>query len=374
MQNPSLLESRQDLLDAAVTLEIPDRVPIVYQGEAFSPAYMGVSLADYAGKPDVAVRTTLAAMDRLAGCDALNSVPTGRIGVQLAGLWMTRFLVPGRDLPNDALWQAAEGEDMSAEEYEAVIRDGWPAFVEGFLPRVLDPADVAEDEAWFEAGFARAVEAVRAHGYVPLTGAVVATPFELLCGARSMQQFYLDLFRRPEIVARATERMLPDVVAAMLAGAQACRLPCVWVGGWRSASGMLTESVWQQFVFPQLKVVVRALVDAGYTPILHFDQDWTRALSHLLELPARRCILQLDGMTDIRAAKDLLGSHMALMGDVPPAILVTGTTTEVRTYVRDLIRDVGVRGLLVAPGCDAPFNARPENMEAMVAAALEYGS
>lgn len=41
---------------------------------------------------------------------------------------------------------------------------------------------------------------------------------------------------------------------------------------------------------------------------------------------------------------------------------------------RDLIRDVGPEGLLLCPGCDAPINTKPENMEAFVAAGREFGS
>jgi uroporphyrinogen-III decarboxylase len=42
-------------------------------------------------------------------------------------------------------------------------------------------------------------------------------------------------------------------------------------------------------------------------------------------------------------------------------------------YVRDLIRDVGPTGLILCPGCDAPIDARSENMEAMIAASKEFG-
>ena len=37
---------------------------------------------------------------------------------------------------------------------------------------------------------------------------------------------------------------------------------------------------------------------------------------------------------------------------------------------RDLF---GNTGLILCPGCDAPINTKPENMEAFVAAAREYG-
>ena len=65
---------------------------------------------------------------------------------------------------------------------------------------------------------------------------------------------------------------------------------------------------------------------------------------------------------------------MAIMGDVPAALFAAGTPDDVYEYVRDLVRDVGPTGLLLCPGCDAPFNTRPENMEAFVAASREYGA
>ena len=64
---------------------------------------------------------------------------------------------------------------------------------------------------------------------------------------------------------------------------------------------------------------------------------------------------------------------MAIMGDVPCSLLSTATPDQVYDYVRDLVRDVGPTGLILCPGCDAPMNTKPENMEALVAAGLEFG-
>jgi uroporphyrinogen-III decarboxylase len=61
------------------------------------------------------------------------------------------------------------------------------------------------------------------------------------------------------------------------------------------------------------------------------------------------------------------------MGDVPAPLLSTGTPDDVYAYVRALARDVGPTGLILCPGCDAPIDAKPENMEAFAAASLEYG-
>ena len=98
-----------------------------------------------------------------------------------------------------------------------------------------------------------------------------------------------------------------------------------------------------------------------------------RDLARLRELPPRACVLNLDGMTDIRRAKEILGDRMALMGDVSPALLSAGTPDEVQRYVRDLARDCGPTGLLLCAGCDTPLDALPANVEAFVSAARELG-
>jgi uroporphyrinogen-III decarboxylase len=78
-------------------------------------------------------------------------------------------------------------------------------------------------------------------------------------------------------------------------------------------------------------------------------------------------------MTDMRKAREVLGDHMAIMGDVPSVLLAAGEPDDVYKYVRDLIADIGTKGLLLCAGCDAPINAKHENMMAMYEAGREYG-
>ena len=108
--------------------------------------------------------------------------------------------------------------------------------------------------------------------------------------------------------------------------------------------------------------------------MLHWDQDWTRDLVRLQELPAKKCILNPDGMTDLKKFKELVGDRMAMMGDIPASLLAAGTPDDVHKYVRELVELFEGTGLLLCPGCDAPINAKPENMEAIVEAAHKYGA
>ncbi|MDE3077634.1 MAG: methyltransferase, partial [Chloroflexota bacterium] len=60
-------------------------------------------------------------------------------------------------------------------------------------------------------------------------------------------------------------------------------------------------------------------------------------------------------------------------GDIPASLLAAGTPEDIRAYIRDLVELFDRTGLLLCPGCDAPINAKPENMEAFVEASQEYG-
>ena len=204
------------------------------------------------------------------------------------------------------------------------------------------------------------------HGYVPMMSGVTTIPFEILCG--------LHLYRRPDKVKAAMDAMIRSQIETAYMIAEITGTNRIWVGGWRSASALLAPKIWDEFVFPYLNQVVRALADKNIISILHFDQDWTRDLERLRELPARKCILNLDGMTDIRKAKKILGDHMAIMGDIPSVLLKTGTPDDVYKYARDLIRDIGPTGFLLCPGCEAPIDAKAENMEAYVAASRDFGT
>jgi uroporphyrinogen-III decarboxylase len=362
-------------IQKTVALEPVDRIPFVFMGSAFAPRYLGVSIAEFCADPELRVDVTLEAMDRLGGhFDGINMLPAGRIHAALSGMWLSRVAVPGRDLPEDSLWQVDEAEVMTADDYEAIIEQGWSSFLRGYMPRVIDVAELDANRAWLGANLSAVVRRFRDSGYVPVSCGATTIPFECLCGGRSMQEFYLDLHRIPDKVKAALDVIQPDLIRAGLETARRSGVPAVWVGGWRAASAMLSPKMWNEFVFPYYLELVRRLAEQEIVSVLHFDHDWTRDLSRLRELPARRCILNLDGWTDIRRAKEILGDHMAIMGDVPAPLLATGTPDDVYGYVRDLARDVGPTGLILCPGCDAPIDAKPENMQAFVAASLDFGS
>ena len=191
-------------------------------------------------------------------------------------------------------------------------------------------------------------------------------------------EFFLDLVEEPELVKAAMDKafefLFANYVATLDALPAAARaVTGAWVGGWRAAPYMLSHDTFMEFCWPYLEKLVMATLERGVLPILHFDSNWDSELETIATLPPRSCILMLDGATDPRKAREILGDRMCLMGDVPSQMLAYSTPNEVYEYTTKLIDDVGHdTGLIVSSGCDCPLNAKDENVDAMIQATIDY--
>jgi uroporphyrinogen-III decarboxylase len=372
MNNETLYQERYERVQKAIRLEPVDQIPVAYLGPAFTARYTGMPLAEYCEDADAALQVTLSAAKRL-DVDAINSLVVGRMPLILILSWLSHVKIPGRELPPDELWQVEEKQVMTAEEYDFITENGWQAFLDTHLPKVADPDYLQESISWSMANAGRGVPLFRENGIVTISSGALTIPFEHMCGARSMSSFFIDLYRMPDRVQAAMDRAMPEIIAGGIALVKALGADGAWVGGWRAASGLVAPKLWNRFVWPYYLKIIDALVAENITPVLHFDQDWTRDLIRLQELPAKKCILNPDGMTDMRKFKELLGDRMAMMGDVPASLLSTGTPDDVHAYVRNLVNLFGGRGLILSSGCDIPVDAKAENVEAMVAVGKEFG-
>jgi hypothetical protein len=359
------VDTRLDRIRKAVALEAPDRVPVVLEYSGFAAHVTGTPMADFLRTAPASLEAMIETFSAIGGGDAINYGSFWPYG--LCHLFLSKVRVPGVDLPDDEMWQVVETELMKRDDYDRICDEGWPSFYASFLAeRVLDdvPADYLPPRwqsldvlgAWAELG-------------VPvLTGGDIAPPAELLCGARSMVPFFIDMVEIPDTLDRVMEAMAPHL-SGVISSAKKNGYPCVWVGGWRGAPFLMSPATWNRFIWPYLRDLTLEVLEQGMTPILHLDSDWTRELEHFRELPRGTSILALDGETDIFKAKEILGDHMCIMGDVPAAMLYGGTPDDVYAYSSRLIRELGPEGFILQSGCDIPTNAKLENVKAMVAAA-----
>jgi len=350
-----------------VALEEPDHIPVVLEYSGFAAYATGTGMADFLGSPAKNLETMIAAWKLIGGADAINYGSFWPYG--LCYDFMSKVAVPGIDLPDNEMWQVVETELMRRADYDRLLDLGWPDFFNEFMTQrilqdvpqqYLPPARKSPDvqKAW------------RAEGVPVLSGGDVTTPFELLCGSRSLLKFSMDLMEIPDKVAAAMDAIAPHLAGAAIRRAANRGYPLVWIGGWRTAPCMLSPKMFMRFVWPYFRKLVGEVTDAGLIALLHLDSNWTRELERFRELPKGKCIMALDGETDIFKAKKVLGDHMCLMGDVPASMLYLESPEAVAAYCAKLIHELGPSGFILQSGCDIPANARLENVKAMVAAAV----
>lgn len=346
----------------AVALKTPDRVPVVPNGPAWPARFLGVKMTDIATTPEVSYQRIITAYSSLGDIDGIQS-PAYDVST-LSTMWLSRVKVPGRDLPDDALWQVDEAELMTLEDYDRIVEEGFGPWVQRYYRERLPGTVEAFDR--FAKTVPDAIAMCREKGLVPLSPLVATIPYEVFCGGRSMKECLLDLFRHGDKVQAAMNAALPVLIEQMRGAIRGFGLMGLWIGGWRSAGEFVSPRLWNRFVFPYYQAMVEAALQEDVIVILHFDANWDRDIERLLELPQGRCVLSLDGKTDIFRAKDILRGHMCLMGDVPPGLLSLGTPQEVTDYCKRLIDEVGPDGFILTSGCDVPVDARAENVRAMV--------
>jgi len=368
MGSSSMLEERKSRIFKAVSLQRPDRVPVVLEYAGFAAFATDTSMAEFVSTPAMATRTMIEAYRRIGGGDAVNYGSFSPYG--LSYLYSAKVRVPGVDLAPDVMWQVYESELMTRKDYDRILDGGWKTFFREYLDqRVFDDAEPAllpknqqkvdSLSLWAEQG-------------VPvLSGGDVTTPFERLCGGRSLENFFMDLVEIPDKVQAVMDEIAPHHVKKTVQKALNRGYPVVWVGGWRTAPALISPAMWERFVWPYFRSLVNEVLDAGLIPLLHLDSNWERELGRFLEFPQGRVILALDGETDIFKAKEILGDHMCLMGDVPATLLAFGSSREVYDYSHKLISKIGPVGFILQSGCDIPANARLENVQAMVNAAMD---
>jgi uroporphyrinogen-III decarboxylase len=82
------------------------------------------------------------------------------------------------------------------------------------------------------------------------------------------------------------------------------------------------------------------------------------------------CPVELDSSTDIFKAKEILGGHICIKGDVPAPLMAPGRPDEVTEYCRKVIERVGKGGgLVLSTGYARPVDAKFENVKALIEAA-----
>lgn len=395
-----------------IQLKVPDRVPIVPSFGMFPAIDNGFSCEEVMFDYDKA-RTAWTKTVIDFEPDLFSNSSYAFPGPVLEIIGYKPLKLPGRGISPDHVYQFVEGEYATAEEfYDAFIDDPSDFMMRTHLPRVcsaLEPLKVlrplyesfgyyisivrnlvafgrpevagalenlikagAEALKWAKYKGAESKE-IMSLGFPSMMGGNAAAPFDIIGDwFRGTRGAMLDMYRNQDKMIQAMERLVPILIRMAVDQAKRDGNPMVGLMLHKGPEGFMSLEQFKTFYWPTLRKVMVGLIDEGCVPMPLFEGTYTSRLEIIRDIPKGKAIYWFETV-DIHRAREVLGDTVCFRGNVPVTLLCTGTTQQVKDYIKGLIDVVGQGGGLMVD-CGIWFDeAKHENVKAMVDFTREYG-
>jgi hypothetical protein len=307
-------------------------------------------------------------------------------------------------------WQFKEGEYMTVEEYDDLIRDPSDFWIRTYLPRVFGAfqpmgmfqpfTNITENvhvlqlmplamppvqemlQKMLDAGkeFQKMMQVMMQAGGATgpgagmfLGGGFAKAPFDTLGDTlRGTVGIMQDMFRRPEKLLKALDVIADLTINTILKSPNINTMTTVMYPLHKGADGWMSQKQFDTFYWPPMKKVMDALIKEGLIQTLFAEGSYNTRLEYVGDFPRGSVSWYFD-RTDMFRAKEILGKNFCLQGNVPTSMIVTGTPEETEEYCRKLIEGVGKGGGFILAAGAIPDNPKLENLRAMMEAVREYG-
>jgi uroporphyrinogen-III decarboxylase len=318
---------------------------------------------------------------------------------------------PGHGLLKSATgFQYSEGEYMLAEDYPAFIDDPTDFYLRTYMPRVFgaldglkmispftelwEPANVgfglvnlgmpavqdalkklmeagSEAMQWMQT-VGRIEARAKSMGYVSGSGGAAKAPFDYLADTlRGSKGIMLDMYKRPDMLIKAMERLVPIAVKSGVNASATSGHPMIFMPLHRGGDEFMSDEQYKKFYWPTFKEVLLGLMEEGCVPALFCEGSYNSRLGYLEELPPGT--LWLFDRTDMTRVKERVGKNIAIAGNVPASLLFMGSTDEIKAYCKDLIDIVGQDGGYMMSNGTSMDEANAGAVHAMIDFTKEYG-
>ena len=398
-----LFQERTKRIQDAIQLKQTDRVPFAPFATFFPAKYAGLvndqAMHDY-GRLSEAVKRFMTDFQPDVLPDTFRILawaPTLEI------LDYKQLVWPGHGGKPDVTYQFVEGEYMKAEEYDAFIEDQSDFLLRRFLPRAwgsLEPFKGLRPLNWawytrassYVAFFGRpevseALESLmragkEAHKMIAAAGELTKemesqgfprqfvsstyAPFDYLGDFfRGTRGIMLDMYRNPDKLLAAIDRVLPSLIEQGVSVAKTTGNNRVFIPLHKGLDGFMSPDQFKTFYWPSLRKLMLACIDAGFTPNPLFEGDCSSRLEIIGDIPRGKAVYWFE-RTSLLKAKEVLGDTVCIEGGVPSSMMIAGTPEQVSAYCRKLIASVGKNGGFILNGdVGIPDEAKPENVRAI---------
>jgi hypothetical protein len=396
--------------DIVLMEKVPDRVPVLPFGIFMQTNLYGVT--PYESMYDTEkMLSTQGSFIKDYGPDYYTTPALVGYGKIFDILDYKQYKLPGHGISEKSAYQYVEDEYMLAEEYPILINDPTDFWIRCLMPRVygaLDPLKMIapftdnwevvtvsaqmipfgippvqealkalleagnEAMAWIQKVVGFEMQA-RGMGCPGCFGGATKAPFDILGDTlRGTRAAMMDMYRRPDMVLKAVERLTPLAISQGVRGATMHGCPVVFIPLHKGADGFMSDAQFKKFYWPTLKEVIIGLANEGCVPFLFCEGSYNTRLEYLKELPETSCMWIFD-RTDMTVVKETIGKKLCIGGNIPSGLLLTGTPDEVKACCKNLIDTAGKGGGYLMCTGTAMDEGKADNVHAMIDFTKEYG-
>ncbi|MCD8249565.1 MAG: hypothetical protein LUC60_06900 [Lachnospiraceae bacterium] len=375
MDNHEMLLQRQERIIDAMSGIKRDRTPLLFSGEFALIRYLdpdttfGYMIREH---EEMTKRIVNEFLPKFPKVDYLAAI--GMSSKFLGVPNMARTFLPGKELPENEMWQLVFDHIITEDDYDWILKNGWQKFQNMCIFERMG-YDADEMQADFEEGM-RSKALYREAGFPFFTGDLLPAPYDVLAFGRGLMDFFTDLFECPDKITAVMNMIMDEYEEANAAKIDATVAeaaakgekvtytiaPCV-----QANCNLVSREMFEEFGWPLIKRQADFILKHGGYVFFHMDAHWTAFLDYFKDFPKGRCLFDSDGFTDLYKIRDTLGSIMAFTGSIAPATLSFGKPDEIYQEAKKQIAEMG-NSFILAPSCTLPANMPKENIDAMYAA------
>jgi len=405
-------ETRTGRINDAIALRKPDRVPFFPTYHLFPARYVGMTYQEaFYDQERWLAAFEKAILDHDPDLYFQPGAGIAAAGAAHEALDNKQIHWPGHGVAAHRTFQFIEGEYMKAEEYDEFLEDPSDWTIRKYLPRIygnlqglgmLPPLtsmlagyagagitgilaippvaaafqalqQAAQVSAGWSMGYAHFEKKMNAQGYPAFATAIALAPYDLISDMlRGMRGTMKDMYRCPDRLIAAMERILPIQIGGAIGQAHMSGNPRIFIPLHRGADGFMSDQQFERFYWPTLKALILALLDAGLVPCPFWEGGYNQRLQYLKELPSGK-VMGLFDRSDLVKVKEVLGDTMCIAGGMPISLLQAGTPEKVRAETKKIIETVGRDGGFIMSTSSVLDEADPVLVQAWADATREYG-
>lgn len=140
---------------------------------------------------------------------------------------------------------------------------------------------------------------------------------------------------------------------------------------------LISPRIFKKFAYPSMMEIHEKLRAKGLSSFgIHLCGNHNKNLEFFKDLNlAPGSFISSDEENSLKKVSKVFGEEYIYAGNVSTKLLVDGTKEQVYHQSREIIEEMKYNkgGFILMPSCDLPINTKPENLDAMLQAACDFG-